>query len=511
LENVTWSAAGFFGTLRLTVGHPPPPPLPPPLPLQYATFSIDIGSDTELSDFLPPAGPVAFDPGDCFEWGKPLGQCPLEDGVLDDLTLFNGMFDPAPAMFLHPPPNPNCNMGITSAPLCGGILGTQNYFDLDGHDTLDVSLANVLGANPGPVPFFVSDCIDTTDHLAISFDDDEPLNYADPTCHVPTQSFSPMLSRIYGTSADRDEVIGIEAIPLISPPRAIPVFPYPIADESTVHPRLAPNPDLGNAEDDDVDALDMVIDPSVCTFWYVSADHEANGDPNAGVILDPGNIYMRQGLLPPALVVDHALHLGLPDGVDIDAFEFAWLYNDAANAIHLALLFSVDVDDPGFPGDQSGGLDPSLVYASFMDGVSFPFFTQPLGENIDAISTWRNDLLPPPSLGACCQANGACVVTDLTTCIGGIGNVFRGFGTDCADINQDGAADTCECLNCRGDLNGDGAINGLDVTPFVNCYIGTSTVNCGCADMDASAGMLTPADVDLFVFALLNGPLTPCP
>jgi hypothetical protein len=91
------------------------------------------------------------------------------------------------------------------------------------------------------------------------------------------------------------------------------------------------------------------------------------------------------------------------------------------------------------------------------------------------------------------------------------GSIYRGDGTDCADINQNGEADECECLTCRGDLNGDLAIDGLDIQMFADCLAGSAGAsNCGCADIDAN-GTLDMNDLNLFVFFLLYGSGAPCP
>jgi hypothetical protein len=70
-------------------------------------------------------------------------------------------------------------------------------------------------------------------------------------------------------------------------------------------------------------------------------------------------------------VIDHAIHLGLPDGTDITGFEFVWLRrcnpgNPTSCQDRLALLFSVNEDDFMTPANESGGLDPRMIYASFM-------------------------------------------------------------------------------------------------------------------------------------------------
>jgi hypothetical protein len=44
------------------------------------------------------------------------------------------------------------------------------------------------------------------------------------------------------------------------------------------------------------------------------------------------------------------------------------------------------------------------------------------------------------------------------------GGIWRNRGTDCADFNQNGAADVCEQLGpCRSDVDGDGEVDFVDL------------------------------------------------
>ncbi|HWL95379.1 MAG TPA: hypothetical protein VNT79_17805 [Phycisphaerae bacterium] len=491
----------FDGKLRITVGYVPPP-LPPSSPSPAAEFSLDIGSDAEMSN-APANGNEYFDPGDCYPWGgPPIPTCGL-GGIRDDVDIFAGL-DVEPFA-------PDCGVPPASAaPVCQ-IVGSppERWFDLDGTDALDFSLTPLLGPAPGTIDYFPSACIYSPEHLAISFDEDGPSRYDGLSCTVPTNSFSSNWGATFGTTAERNEVYYLNTVQSISFPTALPAFAAAIADEITVHAALSNNPDLGTLENDDVDALDFVEDAAVCTYWYFSGDHEATGaDPTNGNVLDPGDIYEVVPGGSPQTVVSHAVHLGLPDGVDVRDFEFVWLYNEPVNAVWLALIFSVAPDDPFTPFDESAGLDPTTIHASFFDGATFDYLTTPLGENIDAIATWQ-DTLVTPSAGACCDQNG-CVMTASVAQCNAVGGSFRGLGTDCADVNGDGFPDSCECVGCRGDFNGDLQINGADIQDFTNCITSGGGSNCYCADMDANATW-DLNDVDLFVLVLLNGPFPPCP
>ncbi len=398
----------FRGTLRLTVGYVAPP-TPPVGPEPQIEFSLDIGSDSELSD--PNAnGNEVFDPGDCYPMRGPALPVCGADGVRDDALIFG---------FDFPPSTPDCGL-LSAAPVCSGNWNPSVWFNLDGTDSLDFSLAQWLPPGAlGPIPYVPSDCIYSAENLLISFDDDQPGHYAggpgpggQMQCNVPVNSFAANTwNKIYGTTADRDEVVYVNA-PINStvPPTASLAFVVPYAHERDVHISLSPNPDNQTLSfDDDVNALDAYEDSNACVHWYFSVDHQATGfDPINGTMLDPGHIYEVVPGQGPVVVVDHAIHLGLPDGVDINAFEFVWLYtaDPALNGVYLALLFSVDVDDPLTPMDESAGLHPGVIYASLLNGTHFQYSTTALGGNIDAITTWQTWLIsPPPPPPSICPQN----------------------------------------------------------------------------------------------------------
>jgi hypothetical protein len=143
----------------------------------------------------------------------------------------------------------------------------------------------------------------------------------------------------------------------------------------------------------------------------------------------------------PIMAVDDVTHLGLPDEVDIDAFEFvgAEMPNMPGQPM-LAVLFSVDDDDPLTPTNESAGLNPGAIYISWMTGF-FIDFTDPIGDDIDALTVWFNSL----EQGACCYGNPpiACVVTDQDTCNFRYRGVWYGPGTNCMDADGNAVADVC--------------------------------------------------------------------
>jgi hypothetical protein len=85
-------------------------------------------------------------------------------------------------------------------------------------------------------------------------------------------------------------------------------------------------------------------------------------------------------------------------------------------------------------------------------------------------------------------------------------------------VNPDGSISVCcDCITdcrCRGDMNFDNKVNGLDIQKFADCVVnyfgGPVTPDCVCADMDADGFLSTSTDVDLFISELVSKP-SACP
>ncbi|MBI5058913.1 hypothetical protein HZB60_03900 [candidate division KSB1 bacterium] len=379
------NSANQNGMIRLSIDAPNPLTEPDSLYTAWLDFSVDIGGDAELSD-TPSTGNEVFDPADVYQWHTPLLPPGGVDGMYNDEVLYG--FDPPPVAPDGPPP-------LTGAPCGVGPYGPLAYLDIDDYDFLDFNLSSfAYGPNQGPIGFFLAGCVHDADNFFISFDDDEEPNWANPFS-VATSSGSPMQGDLYGQAGRHDEVLGLTVAAM--PGGAPVVFQYPFQSELELHPSLGPDPDgLMPQVDDDVDGLD--IRTGQCNVWYFSVDHEASFG------LNPGAVYEKLGGGPGGgfiMAVDPAFHLGLPLGVDLDAMEFCWLYSNVLGGAGLALMFSVDVDDPFTPEDESGFLDPGMIYFSFLDGVSLPYLVTSLGENIDALAAWDSPLytnyITPPS------------------------------------------------------------------------------------------------------------------
>jgi hypothetical protein len=461
-----------------------------PCPTPRVEFSLDIGADAELSD--PSAdGDEAFDPGDVYTASASPPPGPI-NGALDDAALFAGV-DPAPDP-LAPAGPPN------AAPVCGGdppASVAQGWFDLDATDRADFDVRALI-AGGAPIPEFPSACVWPARSLAYSLDDDGPAHLAgDPVgaCETPTLTPSPVLRVESGSDATEDEVLGALLTSGPAPLRASTT--WGAMGEARLHAGLAPGPGASPATDDDVDALDLVPEGAGCGFWYFSADHEAVS-PAA---LDPGDVYLHVPGGAPARAIDDVAHLGLPDDVDLDAFELA--FHDGA----LALLFSVDDDDPLTVGvDESGGLDPAMVYVSLLDGVSVALLDAPLDDDVDALAVYCQELAPPVGTGACCFScepapappcpdasagvGPACLDLPPPDCLAA-GGTFRGVGTDCLD-----PIDPCAC---PADVNGDGR---TDIFDFGDLASGFGTGAPGCATR-ADGDLTCDGVVDVFDFGVL--------
>ncbi len=450
--NEDLAVASFWGEMYLSVAGPVVIPggisAMTPYRNLLLEFSLDIGSDTELSDpFMD--GDEVFDPGDLYVWHGPLLAGPTNGGR-DDATIFG--IDPSPS------PIP-----LTSAPTCSGLSPADvvgQHFDLDGTDSLDFSVTQVLppinqGPPVSPIGAFASHCVQPGDHLIVSYDDDEATPYVGGpfSCGVPVDTESPFLLDTFGSTPEQDEIVGLNLITLVSP--AVVLGEYAIEAEDRLHVNLAPNPDGPQADDDDVDALDIYDDPAICNVWVFSPDHEATFfDPNSNLLLRPGSIY-EVAAGGPVEVVRGDVHLGISREADIDAFEFVWTFDAAFGGQVLTLLFSVDDDDPLTVGvDESGGLDPRMIYASYLTGSSWDYLDQPLKEDIDAITNWWTPLTP--------------AIPPQPQCI-------------CGDVDGSG-----------------GPVNLADFAAFAACFgLSAATPGCLCADLDAD-GSITLGDFATF-------------
>jgi hypothetical protein len=371
---------------------------------------MDLGSDTEWSD-TGAGGNGGFDPGDIYNsFGSitpPAEPCGL-DGIIDD-EAFLGI-DENPAV-------PECGTprhaygGIPDGGCGPAEICHLGYFDLDDYDTVNFDLSQfVYDYEPlyEPIPDWLFDqpntCVHPPDYLRISYDDDGPASWAD--ADYPAEVAS-AVGNTYGQSANQDEVVDAHLIPgFIAPYQVSSVTPW--LAETDVHPDLTPNPDDAQfgieLYDDDVDGLDIypqTIDaPPACEYLLFNVDHEANAGG-----YDPGDIILWHPLDGHLTTIDDEIHLGLWDQVetsitedaDVAAFEFVWYYQSEAAQNWLTVLFSVHPDDPTTPDiDESGGLDPRMIYASYMDGYYFEFLEEPLQDHVDAIAGWCSPATAEP-------------------------------------------------------------------------------------------------------------------
>ena len=78
----------------------------------------------------------------------------------------------------------------------------------------------------------------------------------------------------------------------------------------------------------------------------------------------------------------------------------------------------------------------------------------------------------PEPTAACCFASGFCLVLTEAECATASG-AWNEIGTPCDDLDGGGSADACESGGIEGDLNGDGVVDGQDLTVLLGDW-GTS-------------------------------------
>jgi len=353
----------YLGEITLSLSGPPPPIVPN----GEIDFSVDMGSDACMAPVLPADGNEVFDPGDMYPMGGPALPAGGASGVRDDAAMFGGV-DPRPAA-------PGAPIGDVCSGLPVPPTETTN-FDADGSDSLDpVTLGTISHAlavgGPFPIPMPPSACVHPADFLLLSFDDDPPTHVYDAggVCSAPAASPS-TTGATYGSLGAGDEVVEANVIPFLGGRLAAT---YPVAAEDRVHVSLAPNPPLNatpaqQGADDDVDALDERTN-TTCQAWLFSVDHEADFG------LDPGIIYQSRPGGPVPVVTE--ANIGVPGGTDLRDFEFGITLDPTGQEV-LTLLFTVAPDDPLTGANESAGLDPAMIYASYLNGANFPFLIQPI-------------------------------------------------------------------------------------------------------------------------------------
>jgi hypothetical protein len=353
-------------------------------------FSLDIGSDSELSDPLQ-NGNEAFDPGDMYP--RVLSPIPMPVPYKNDSLIFAHDPDPKPYFPFNPAP---VGTGLTISDV------RSFFFDLDGSDLLATSLVGLLyGPGQPSILWFSDSCIYEAEYLFLSFDDDTPELYTSVTPpSVPVTSSSAIMNAIYSEGTGKDEVMEYDLDPI---PGASSYFENELFSEPMLHVNLSPSPFGGNLADDDVDALDIIPmsgNYTPCSQWYFTADHEAAyNHPNFGApYLDPGAIYQVTPTGPVQVVT--IFHTGLTYGTDMRDFEFAWVWDTlpVLPRYGLAVLFTVAPDDTLTVEDETGGLDPQMIYYSFLNGTSQPFSAHQFKDPIDGLTVWKNSLNGTPSL-----------------------------------------------------------------------------------------------------------------
>jgi hypothetical protein len=346
---------------------------------QDVAFSLDAGSDLEISD--PNAdGDEWLDPGDAYLASMVLTGS--QDGAVDDFFFLGVDAAPsaAPAAGAIP-----FGTGCTGAP--SGCFG--GYFDLDGMDAINADLLSFIDPeSPVNSPIAKTSftyneqvCINDVQYVQVSFDDDNAASWIGGAAAAPTNTTSPG-ANTFGSTSAADEIVALtlSAAGSGSSTSHTVTSRSGLASESTVNAILAPNP-VTQAQDDDIDALDVIGDAENCPIFFYSPDHEADYG------LERGGIYQYDttGAGTGTLAIQASVHFGLRPTVDIDAFEFVWMDDSSGNPA-LAVLFSVDDDDGNTLANERGALSPGMIYGSFLDGSYFAVARVAWVEDVDAIS-----------------------------------------------------------------------------------------------------------------------------
>ncbi|MEO0972421.1 MAG: hypothetical protein AAFX85_04940, partial [Pseudomonadota bacterium] len=269
------------------------------LPEAALLFSLDIGSDMEISDPYTVGAPETLDPGDLYAASTIAGSTATP--YLDDLVMLGTDVPPVQG-------------ALGSAAPVGMRSRFKKFFDLDGHDALDLSLAS-LGIDQERLeqpllrlevmPELLT-CVYGVENVLLSFhDDDDTRGWQAPTPpRIPTDS-----GPDYGTALALDEVVALTV--------SLGGWLSHLG-EADVHVDLAPGPDFSRRDDDDIDALDYLADEA-CATHYLGADDEGVWH------LSPSAVYEVVAGSAPVERINHIM-LGLVDErVDVDAFEFGWV------------------------------------------------------------------------------------------------------------------------------------------------------------------------------------------
>ena len=99
----------------------------------------------------------------------------------------------------------------------------------------------------------------------------------------------------------------------------------------------------------------------------------------------------------------------------------------------------------------------------------------------------------PEPTAACCFASGFCLVLTESECATASGT-WSQVGTDCEDLDGSGSADACQAAGIDGDLDGDGAVDGADLTILLGEWGTTNQA----ADLDGN-GSVDGADLTILL------------
>jgi hypothetical protein len=306
------------------------------------------------------------------------------------------------------------------------VTSPDTGFDIDGYDTVSIPVMDDI---PNDKPL------------------SEPLSQF---AYLPNNTVFMAKFLLVSLAGDSNEIIGVTLDTSKQAPYPVTVM-YPVAD----------------IDANNVSSLDVLGQPDAEGFRLFSVSHSAAGG------LDPGSIYMADNNGPPVLIIRQDIHLGLVDNpetdvdedADISDFELVWLEQQPGSGGQLALIFSVHSDDPMTADiDESGGLNPNMIYASFMTGTHFPLLEQPLDGAVNGLSNWYRSLKQCNFPLADVDGDGFVDFydyVDLANCYAGPDRPW----------SQKGIFDRCLCL----DRNDDGSVDLSDLAYFVELWLHSYT------------------------------------
>ncbi len=234
-----------------------------------------------------------------------------------------------------------------------------------------------------------------------------------------------------------------------------PMYVDPINEDLTL---MAGSPaiDSGNTPD-----AASVLSPTDISGAARLTDDPMTADtgvPLFGQTIDMGAY--EYGSTAPALIEQQPSSLiGTPSTLSIfvvtapDATSFQWFFNGS----------------PISDGGAYNGTSTNVLFVHIGNETTEGLYSVEVSDGVRTETSVETGLvvLADPT-GACCLSMGDCMVGSEADCIA-VGGTYAGDDTDCASAE-------CPAV-CLGDMNGDGAIDGLDSQLFIDALLSGAVCN----------------------------------